>query len=233
LNKILKERKILDLAIPCLKELFGEYQVDENQKDRPDAALVTVSNAVGNSVYRVGVEITTVDPQNALEYINEEKSINSYNNSRVNTFLQGKKLPEQVAKRANFELGKMYIADGVRAKAVKYNAYHKEGDFKYMVLLASSTLLPDNSEIIRYHVQWANYILSEENCPFDHVILVLEKTKKCIKIYSKKQPSKIKPVDDMEPTIEIMHTGFLPIGRGSLGSPTIPPAIPLPKKKKR
>lgn len=146
--------------------------------------------------------------------------------------MRGEELPAEVAKRATIELPKTYIIDGVKGKTEKYNEYHKRGNFDKLVLVASTELLSGEPDLIRYHTQWANYLLSKEKYPFDYVILAIEKTKECIQIYDKQRPSTIEPNDDMAPTLDFMRSGFIPIGRGSLGSNATPPAIQIRRKKR-
>ncbi|VWD65305.1 hypothetical protein [Burkholderia contaminans] len=232
MEKITKERHLLELATPCLKRLFGEYQVDKNQRDRPDAAIVTIPTGNLNTGARIGIEITTADPPHALEYINEKKSIYAYNAKRIDAYMRGEELRAEVAKRATIELPKTYIPEGVKGKAEKYNTYHEEGDFDKLVLVASTELLSGESDLVRYHTQWPNYLLSEAKYPFDYVILVIEKTKECMQIYDKQRPSTIEPKDDMAPTFDFMQSGFIPIGRGHLGSNATPPAIQIRRKKR-
>ncbi len=146
--------------------------------------------------------------------------------------MRGEELPAEVAKRATIELPKTYITEGVKGKAEKYNAYHEEGDFDKLVLVASTELLSGKSDLIRYLTLWANYLLSEAKYPFDYVILVIEKTKECMQIYDKQRPSTIEPKDDMTPTLDFTRSGFIPIGRGRLGSNATPPAIQIRRKKR-
>jgi hypothetical protein len=232
MEKIAKERYLLELAAPCLKHLFGEYQIDENQRDRPDAAIVTIPPEGRNTGSRIGIEITTVDPPHALEYINETRSIDAYNAKRIDAYMRGEELRPEVAKRATIEFPNTYIAEGVKGKAEKYYSYHEEGDFDKLVLIASTKLLPGESSLIRYFTQWANYLLSGVKYPFDYVIFVIEQTKECMQIYDKQRPSTIEPKDDMAPTLDFMRSGFIPIGRGHLGSNAIPPAIKIRRKKR-
>jgi len=232
LEKFKYERYVLGLAVPCLKTIFGEHQIDENQRDRPDAAIV-IPDPKGQSIgTKIGIEITTIDPPHALEYINEKKRLEAHDAKRIEAHIRGELLPAEVAKRATIALTKTYISAGVKAKAEKYKAYHEAGSFDQLVLIASTELLLGPSDLIRYHSQWSNYLLSKEKYPFDHVILVIENTKSCMRIYEKQRPRTIKPDDDIAPTVEYMRTGFIPIGRQNLGANNTPPAIPIRQKKR-
>lgn len=119
------------------------------------------------------------------------------------------------------------------SKEGKYHEYHQNGDFDQLVLIASSEFLEVDDDLLRYHSQWANYLLSEAEYPYDYVILVLEKVGKCMLIYDRQRPSTKEPEDDMAPTVGFWRSGFMPMGRGNLGLSATPPAIEMRRKKKR
>lgn len=223
---------VLAGAQKCLKEIYGEYDIDENQVDRPDAAII--SHPLKDEVLgrRIGIEITTVDPQNALEYHNEEKSIESLNIKRVNAYLRKEELSTQPAKNATIKLPKEYISDGIKGKKEKYLEYNKKGIFDQLVLIASSEFLWEDDDLLRYHAQWTNFLLSKAKCPYDYVILVLEKVGRCMLIYDRQKPSTKEPEDDMAPTFEFLRSGFMPMGCVSSGWGTAP-AIEMRPNKKR
>jgi hypothetical protein len=70
------EEHVLNLSRPALHKLYGGYNIDTNQVDRPDVAIdVKKPHKIfgkERKPFKVGVEITTVDPAKMLSYLNDE-----------------------------------------------------------------------------------------------------------------------------------------------------------------
>lgn len=57
-EKIAEERLILESAYPLLNDIYGHFEIDPAQVDKPDATI-----NVSAPTRRVGIEITSIDDQ--------------------------------------------------------------------------------------------------------------------------------------------------------------------------
>ena len=205
-----EERKLLLLATDTLRELYGDFDVDESQKDRPDAAIVTKKDRL-----RIGIEITSVDRGEDLAYFNESKLSGPTTAKQIDDYFNYGKVSEQPLKRKSIPFNKDYISKGVESKREKYPEYVENGNFEELIVLAFSQFLSINYRYFEnYHRQWANYLLSDSSFPFAKVIFVDHNSGKSILVYDSNNPLKKNPKIDLSKergTIEA-KSSFVPVG---------------------
>lgn len=220
MNKICEERKILELAQPLLEQLYGEFEVDPNQLDRPDAAIVLKRDATENEfekkAIRIGIEITSIDKQEDQQYINEEKFASKVTKDQLDNLLRDNTYSKQPNKKLSIPFPNNYLSEGVIKKQDKYSAYLQAGRYDEMIILAfSSYLLMNYKYFMDYHRPSANYFLHEQRFPFDKVIFVCQATKKSVLVYDKSHPKPKQPQLDphKEAGITVTHGPILPFNQ--------------------
>ncbi len=197
-KKIVSERAVLDRATPLLSQLYGNYTVDESQKDRPDAAIYlskppqrfgTPSKSV-----RIGVEITTVDSQIFLAYWNDKKHGRDLVNAQIEDALERGIDGTAPIKKMEVPTTKSMIFDGVKGKGGLYSEYMKQGNFHEMVLLCFSEVIRTDQWYFKDGVlHWTDYLLSEARFPFNKVIFVHRYDGNAVQIYDKRSPRRKPP----------------------------------------
>lgn len=224
MDKIEFERSILEKAKPLLRKLYGEFRVDLEQNDRPDAAIFlgdSADHATDNTTPRkIGIEITSIDKQSDLQYLNDEKHGREIANKQLEDSLHNGTPGENPLKRIDVKLPKNYILDGIINKSEKYNDYVKSGSFEEIILLCFSDIITPDSKFMKQGLKhWTDFLLSQANFPFDKVIFVSLVGSGSVQIYNKKHPRIIRPkpykYDDA--TITAIQGGFIPVGTHDIG----------------
>jgi hypothetical protein len=192
LEKIAKEKQILNLALPLLRDIYGDFDIDNDQVDSPDAAIL-----LNKSTNKIGVEITSVDSPKVKAYFNDEKVANLEKEEQLERLIDNGSFTTQPMKKMSVEFKHDYIFKGVIKKSEKHKSYMNAGSYHEMIVVASSEYLEISSEhFFGYHMPWANYLLSNSSFPFDKVIYVCEKTGKSVLIYDKEKPLEEAPKQD-------------------------------------
>lgn len=87
------EIHVLELSRSLLHKLYGGYNVDKSQIDRPDAAINVKKphKKFGKArvPFRVGIEITTCDKGDDLAYLNDKKFGKDKVTQQVDDFIEG------------------------------------------------------------------------------------------------------------------------------------------------
>lgn len=109
MDKVDKERYILKLAKPILKKLYGKFNIISNQLDNPDAAI----NLISDINYKIGIEITSVDKQKDLAYLNDDKIIRPVQSKQLENLQNKKSYTQKAIKKLLIEFPKEYIFDGI------------------------------------------------------------------------------------------------------------------------
>lgn len=211
-EKIEKERRILNFALPALESLYGSFTIDDQQQDAPDAAII-----LEESLCKVGIEITSVDPQKVQSYFNDRKITGQVEKEQIENLLKNGSFSKEPTKKMTIEFKYNYIFDGVIEKSKKYDSYKKNRKFHELVVLASSSYLEISSaHFSDYHKPWAEHLLGQNKYPFDKVIFVCETSGRAELIYDKSKPVKPEPKMDanMESGITKIHGPILPFGKG-------------------
>lgn len=236
-----EERKILDLAKPLLKDIYGDFEIDEEQRDRPDAAIILRGGDKRSSdgpAKKIGIEITTVDQPQDMQYLNDEKFAKPLEISQLNALASGGESANCPNKKISIEFPSTYISDGVARKASKYQAYSSTGQFDELIVLAFSSVfdLRDTGKRA-YHMECCAYHLSRIGFPYDRVIFVST----CkpgglpVVVYEKSNQKTRAPERDeaMEAGVEIVKSPILKFGATFNINELFekPPAL-SPKKKK-
>lgn len=168
MDKLSIEREILDFAKPVLEDIYGNFDVDPEQTDRPDAAIVLESNGT-----IIGIEITSVDDEEIQRYFNDEKHGRDLKSKQVEELVSTGKYSDRPDKKASITFPYSYIFDGVKKKAEKHADYMGSGRYEEVILIAFSDNLEIRSEHFHsYHKPWTWYLLSEVSFPFSKVIFV-------------------------------------------------------------
>jgi hypothetical protein len=236
MGKIEKEAYILSLAKPLLLELYGEYTIVTEQKDKPDAAI-----EIKNDGTIIGIEITSVDKEEHHKYLNDEKITSEIALQQIKNLLEDGSYSNKPIKRLPVSLPFDYIFEGVIKKSQKYQSYADFRNYEEILILAfSSHLNAGGSVFNEYHKPWTNFLLSEEGFPFDKVIFVSDNTRKTAIVYNKASPLRVSPLSDSatEAGVTAFKTSILPsneiININSIFSnePHVPPGIKSKKKRK-
>jgi len=211
-QKVERERNILRKALPLLRKLYGDFEIDECQKDRPDAAIILGNKSKPK---KIGIEITSVDKQADLQYFNDEKMVQELTINQINNLELGRSYDNKPKKKASIEFSNSYIYEGVIKKKDKYIDYIQSANYKEIILLAFSDYLSLKDEDLKdYQKKWTNFLLSKDNYPFDKVIFVCIETEQSILLYNKKVPFNKEPARrlSIERGITVMRTSVLPFG---------------------
>ena len=210
-NKKLEiERSLLGNISETLIALYGKYEIDESQEDKPDAAIMVLRD---NS--RIGIEITSVDRQEDLAYFNEDKMAKPIIEEQIERYQKDGAYSNTTLKKKVINLGKDYISKGVEPKRKKFSSYKENGDFDEIIILAFSDFLDVNTpEFIHFHKVWTNYLLTQSSFPFNKVIFHSVRSGKSELVYdvNKQATSKPKISEDIEHTEERVIGGFTPFG---------------------
>lgn len=236
-EKIKKERKILNLAIPLLREYYGEFEIDHGQVDSPDAAIL-----LNRSSLVIGIEITSVDPAEVKAYFNDEKITATEEQNQIECLMANGSYTQQPMKKMSIPFKNDYIFNGVTNKREKFESYMNAGNYSEMIVVASSEYLEISNEyFFDYHMPWANYLLSESSFPFDKVFYVCEKSEETVLIYDKNKPLAVSPKRDenIELGITYVRSSIIPFGQPFNHKeifnkdPIIPPKSRYKKKVKK
>jgi len=185
MDKIAREREILDFAKSALEELYGSFEVIPDQLDRPDAAIILNST----DRKKIGIEITSIDKKDVQQYLNDEKVTKDIVRKQLDYLIHGEKCSDQPIKKISISFPRTYIFDGAIKKADNYSQYMESGEYGEMILLAFSSYLQINDEHFDdYHKPWAAFLFTEKSFPFDKVIFVCKYTKKAVVVYDKSIP---------------------------------------------
>jgi len=193
MNKREQEEHVLKLAEPLLEKLYGKFSVDPAQTDKPDAAIVVYKPrkcfGVKAKPFRVGIEITTVDKREDLEYLNDEK----YGRDKViaqtmDTLINGVDSGKPI-KKAEVEITDSYIYDGAIRKTEKYQGYLESGTYRQIILLCFSDVVPTDTDFFNEHLQdCTNHLLSKVQFPFDAVVFASLRSGNPVRVYRKSDP---------------------------------------------
>ncbi len=181
MNKIDEERYILKLAIPLLKDIYGDFYVDKEQVDNPDAAIILKKYVK----QKIGIEITSIDKKDVKQYFNDKKIIKEVEQEQLKN-LQNKEYSRSPTRKCSIPFPKEYIYDGVIKKTEKYTNYTNSDNYDEIIILVSSSYLNLNYKYFEdYHKPWTQFLLSKNKFPFDKVIFVCNETKNSTIIYNK------------------------------------------------
>lgn len=209
MKKVDKERQILKLATPILKEIYGSFDIDLKQKDSPDAAIYLD----GDVIKKVGIEITTVDKQEVQQYLNDKKITKHITSQKSNPFETYDKHGSQPIKKISTCLPKEYIFEGVIKKKNNYSRYMKSNDYDEMIIVAFSSYLQTDHQHFEYYKLWTDFLLSESLFPFNKVIFVCSQAEGAI-VYDKDIRRENAPQldKDKELGVTIIQSPVFPIG---------------------
>lgn len=219
MNKVDNERNILKVALPLLKKLYGDFDEDQNQLDKPDAAIILKQKNNDTNLKPaicIGIEITSIDKQGDQQYLNDEKFTKSATLEQIKQFLSNGTHSNQPLKKISIAFDERYIFDGVIKKQEKYTTYISDEKYSEIIVLAFSSHMSIASEdFADYHSIWTNYLLSEQRFPFDKVIFACKMTNSAVLIYDKNHPNLNKPQQNQtkEQGITTIKTSFIPMGR--------------------
>lgn len=211
IEKFENERKILNLAIPLLREIYGEFEIDNDQEDNPDAAIL-----LNGSSRVIGIEITSVDPAEVKSYFNDEKITAAEKQNQIECLMANGSFTKQPMKKMSIPFKNDYIFNGITNKREKIKSYMNAGNYSEMIVVASSEYLEISDEyFFDYHMPWANYLLSDSLFPFDKVLYVCEKAEKAVLIYDKSNPLAVSPKRDenIELGITCSLSSIIPFGQ--------------------
>lgn len=193
LEKIELERAVLKRAGSLLLKLYGSYSVDEDQKDRPDAAIDVARPhkrfGRDRKPIKVGIEITTVDPKDYLAYFNDKKFGQDLVDAQFEASLQQGIDPVRLNKLMKISVPDSYIYDGIKGKAAAHSAYKAKGSYGEIVLLCYSNVLePDIAFLQGGLLEWTNYYLTKNKFPYDKVLFLAKDSESAVKVFDRRTP---------------------------------------------
>jgi hypothetical protein len=152
------EQYSLDVAKPLLKEIYGDFEFNNDVNDKPDAEIILNNGKV------IGIEIVQLDNREYLYHTN--KRIKQFSNEAKNTSdnyfkeatIRVKFFPELIAERVCIN------------KNPKYKNYQKNGKYEEVILLMSSEIIDLND-------------YPKTNFYSDHMMYALEKQLKLKNIF--------------------------------------------------
>lgn len=211
MDKLSEERNILELAKPLLGEIYGNFQVDTEQTDRPDAAII-----LGTTKGRVGIEITSVDGKDVQQYFNDEKFGKDIELRLVNDLVSSGNYSNRPLKKASIPFPNSYIADGVFKKIAKHSEYLASGEYEEIILISFSEVLEIRSRHFdSYHKPWTWNLLKEKSFPFSKVMFVCKQHGDAALVYDKNVPAPATPEHDPDKELGITKIlgPILPVGK--------------------
>jgi hypothetical protein len=239
MNKRELEEHILKLAGPLIKRLYGCFDVDRDQTDRPDAAIdvkkPTKHYGRKRVPFKVGIEITTVDKMESLEYLKDKKFGKHIINDLITNALENSEDDKRPLKKIDVSIDSSYIFDGVTRKSDKYSNYTSSGVFREVILLCFSEVVCSRSVIFEHGLRdWTNFLLSKNNYPFDKVLFVDLCGGDPVRVYDKRKPLLVSPSQPMDTRkITIAKLPFMRVDK-EYNTKEISLKCPLiPQKRKR
>ena len=210
MDKISRERRILYLAKPLLVKIYGKFTIVDSQTDNPDAAIELSPNN------RIGVEITSIDPQDIQQYFRDDKFGSDIVAQELELISQ-EKYSDRPTKKHSIPFPNSYIFDGVEKKAKKYSQYMESGKYNDIILIAFGDYLEigDSNKFSLYFMPWTWYLLNEVLFPFDKVIYVSERTGGSALVFDKSLPPPKPPKrnPEIEAGITRINGPVLPVGK--------------------
>ncbi|MGV3681647.1 MAG: hypothetical protein ACO1PM_18290 [Acidovorax sp.] len=189
------EKTAFDIARPLLEALFGVFVVDESQVDKPDAAINVIKPNKKHGrlnlrkAFKVGIEITTVDPRTYLRYNNERKRDQEKVEEKILESIETQKDIGQSVRYYKIPVTFDYISRAAEAKSEKYAVYTLAGNYGQMVLICFSNLVRVKDDFFEKGLQqWTAYNLSLVKFPFDVVIFVDVREGVAKRVYEKRKP---------------------------------------------
>lgn len=193
-KKTASEEIVFEIAKPLLKTLYGVFNVDKNQVDKPDAAIDVIKPNKKHGrlnlkrPFKVGIEITTVDPRTFLRYNNErERDQDKVEDEIFKSIETGKDIGSSI-RYYKVPIPADYISSAIEGKSKKHVSYTDGGNYKEMILICFSELVRVKDRFFEDGLKkWTAYNLSNANFPFDVVIFVDVRDGVAVRIYEKKK----------------------------------------------
>ena len=213
------EEDILNLAASNLRAIYRDYAVCKKQKDKPDKAII-LSKPHPKLVRgwfkepKVGIEITTADPQEYLAYMSDKKSDREILHAQMEEAIATRTAPQNPMKSIDNKVFHDWIYKGIKEKAKKHQNYANTGEFLELVLLCYSDVISTNTLEYKEGLKdWTDYLLGQSNFPFDRVLFV-DRENLCEQIYKKSKKAKNKPTPYMYEghIIKSSTSGMIPMG---------------------
>lgn len=234
-EKIAEERLILEAAYPLLNDLYGHFEIDPEQVDKPDAAI-----NVSAPTQRIGIEITSVDDQGVKAYLNEVKHEMKIVRQQVEAWQRDGSYVTAPRKKIEIVPHAKYILKGAEKKRNHYEKYAGSGPYNEVILLCHSDYIdPELSDRLGI-IEWTNFHMSVDGFPYNKVIFADVRTQKAVLVYERNKPLMKKPLRYVPPAVTTIiggsftpiHAPFNPAVTASQ-EPLIKPKQGRKKKQKR
>ncbi len=205
-EKIEFERYLLNIAVPVLKEIYGDFKIDESQKDKPDAAIILKNNK------RVGIEIVTAETEDVKKKLNGIKSAKKL--AEKKSFEEGQ--DAVLVNKVNVIHNEEYISTAAKNKIEKYQTYKATNNFDDIILIVASNFLNTRYEDFKKcHIPITQSKLYEAKFPYDKLIYVYfqndPKFDEAILIYDKNEKYNLNPSSINNQEGKVMLTQSLKI----------------------
>lgn len=237
MNKLSKERAILELSKSLLVELYGSFKVDDEQLDSPDAAIF-----LDSSNDKIGIEITSVDSQKAQQYFGDEKISKDVVQKQLEKLILNNEYDSKATKKMTVSIEPKGMAEQILKKAKKYDSYKSNDDYKELIILAFSEYIEVEKDYFNLDMKpKVSNLLIENSFQFDKVIFVSLRDRKAKLLFDKKKSVLNLPIEnkDQELCVTVAKSSILPFGQAASvkglfdeSDPIIKPNFRKKKKKK-
>ncbi|RAI70861.1 hypothetical protein DOZ80_10350 [Pseudomonas fluorescens] len=228
-KKIADERAVLEAASSLLRDLYGHFEIDLTQEDKPDAAI-----DASEPKKRIGIEITSVDDQKAKAYLNDEKFGRDIVRQQVEDFQRDGSYSTAPRKKIDIDIHAKYIYKGAAKKLDYYKGYAASGAFDEVILLCYSDYIsPDLSAKLGI-IEWTKFFLSADDFPYDKVIYASVEDQKAAVVYERSKPLRQKPLRYVSATHTVLEGSFTPFGAGfNVNTTANQPPLIKPKQDRK
>lgn len=237
MEKVEFEREILESSQPLLKKIYGNFSIDKEQIDCPDASIILEKNKA-----KIGIEITCIDNEDVLKYFNDERISSKILNEQLSNIDGNYEYCENPMKKLSIPYPHTYIYDGVIKKEEKFTNYQKSDNYEEIIILAFTNYLKlKNVKSINYFTKWTQYLLSKEHFSFNKVIFLCNETKKSFIVYDKNLgiPKRTPVINHkIELGITMARSSAIPVNKtvsikNLLKLPALVPKISMDKSEKK
>ena len=212
------ESRVLTRAAETLKRIYKDFDIDPDQTDKPDKAIILKKpparfGKTRTTQVKIGIEITTVDPIGYLSYMSNRKRDQEAIVKQIDDVMETGE-PTSPLKKITTTIYDSWLYEGLIAKKEKHKSYAIDGKFEELILLCHSDIIPvkklRSDRMLLEHTQ---YLLKKDDFPFDKVIFVDSRENDAIQIYNKSEKKKPPRYADQDEDLRCVEFGMLPVGK--------------------
>ncbi|WP_156329588.1 hypothetical protein [Pseudomonas sp. 250J] len=212
------ESLVLAKATETLKAIYKDFDIDPDQKDKPDKAIILKKPPARfgkkrTTQVKIGIEVTTVDPNGYLSYMSNRKRDQEAIVKQIDDVMETGE-PTNPLKKITTTIYDSWLYEGLIAKKEKHESYAIDRKFEELILLCHSDIISvkklRSDKILLEHTQ---HLLKKDDFPFDKVIFVDSRENDAIQIYNKLEKEKPPRYTDRDENLKSVDFGMLPVGK--------------------